>query len=59
MLKYKLYKIMDRDELILHKVGLILGAVVGVFGGLLISDKAAQFQEVIEEVVEDVATESE
>jgi len=52
MIKEKLYKIMDRDELILHKVGLILGAAVGVFGGLLISDKAAQFQEVIEEVAD-------
>ena len=58
MLKDKLYKIMDLDELILHKVGLVLGGLVGAFAGLLISDKAAQFQEVIEEVA-DVETGSE
>jgi hypothetical protein len=53
MLKQKIYNIVARDELVLHKVGLIFGAVLGVVAGLFISDRALQFQEIIEEVSED------
>ena len=49
MLKDKLYNVMNRDELILHKAGLVLGTVLGIVAGLFISERAAQFQEVIEE----------
>ena len=40
MLKDKLYNVMNRDELVLHKVGLVLGTALGIVAGLLISDKA-------------------
>jgi len=59
VLKQKIYNIMARDELILHKAGLIFGAVLGVVSGLFISDRALQFQEIIEEVSEDGETTSE
>jgi len=59
VLKQKIYNIMARDELILHKVGLIFGTVLGVVTGLFISDRALQFQEIIEEVSEDGETTSE
>ena len=59
MLKEKLYKIIDRDELILHKLGLVLGTILGAVIGLFISDKASQYQEIIEEATEDVETGSE
>jgi hypothetical protein len=53
MIKNKVYGIMDRDELLLHKVGFLFGSILGILGGLLISDKATQYLEVIEEVIED------
>jgi len=55
MLKERFYKIMDRDELILHKLGFVLGTILGAVTGLFVSDKASQYQEIIEEATEDVA----
>ena len=52
MLKQKLYSVMDRDELILHKAGLVFGAILGIVGGLFISDRATQYQEIVEEVLD-------
>ena len=51
-MKKKLYKIMNRDELILHKVGLVFGVVLGIVGGLFISERATMYQEIVEEVVD-------
>jgi len=52
-MKQKLYNLIDRDELALHKIGFVFGALLGITAGLLISDRADVFQVVLEEVVED------
>lgn len=52
-MKEKLYNILDRDELILHKAGLVVGALLGAAVGLFISDRADQFLIVEEGVEED------
>ena len=56
-MKERLYKFMDADPLILHKVGFALGAIIGAIAGLFISDRADQFEMVVEEVA-DESTES-
>jgi hypothetical protein len=39
-MKQRLFDLMKRDQLILHKIGLIVGAVLGFVGGLIISERA-------------------
>ena len=51
-MKEKLYKTMDRDGLILQKGGLVLGALLGIVAGLFVSDRASQYQEIVEEVLD-------
>lgn len=44
MLTEKIRKLADKDELLFHKVGLIFGAISGIFLGLIVSDKADEFE---------------
>ena len=40
---------LKNDELIFHKVGLVIGAVAGVVIGFIVSDRADSYVEIIEE----------
>lgn len=40
---------LKQDELIFHKAGLIIGAVVGVLLGLVVSDRADRYEIPVEE----------
>lgn len=47
-------KFIKEDDLFFHKVGLLLGAVAGLLVGLVVSDRADQFE--IEETKEEEAS---
>jgi len=49
----KLQKVVDKDDLFWHKVGLAVGTFVGFLVGLVVSDQADQF--IVEEVVDEGA----
>lgn len=46
-------KSIENDELFFHKAGLILGTVFGLLVGFVISDRADQFEDLQEEVLDD------
>ena len=53
MFMEKLKELGNKDPLIFHKVGLGAGAILGVLLGMIISEKADDFEvEIIEEVID-------
>lgn len=48
----KLTKLAEKDPLLFHKLGLVLGGIFGIVVGLIVSDKADQYE--VEELVEEV-----
>lgn len=50
MLIEKLKALTEKDPLLFHKLGIVLGGVVGLVLGLVVSDQADQYDvEIIEE----------
>ncbi len=43
----------EKDPLLFHKLGLALGGIFGILVGLVVSEKADQYE--VEELVEEVA----
>jgi hypothetical protein len=43
-MKQKLIELVSNDELILHKIGLLLGSVVGIVIGGVVSKRADDFE---------------
>lgn len=56
-MKQKLYNLIDRDELILQKLGFLLGALLGVVGGMFVSERADSYIPIEEEETVDGETE--
>lgn len=49
----KLTELINNDELLLHKIGLALGSIVGIFIGTVVSKRADDFEMVsTHEIVE-------
>lgn len=57
-MKEKLLNLTDKDPLLLHKVGFIFGAIIGVVGGLILSERADYYEAVLEEVEDNGETEA-
>ena len=57
MLVEKLTKLAEKDPLLFHKLGLTLGGIFGIVLGLIVSDRAEQYE--VEELVEEVVDGSE
>jgi len=49
-LKQYLVDVIENDELLIHKLGGLIGAIFGLIIGMIISDKADQFDSYILEV---------
>lgn len=52
MLIEKLTELGKKDPLLFHKLGLTLGSIFGIVVGLVVSDRADQYE--VEELVEEV-----
>lgn len=48
----KLTELAEKDPLLFHKLGLTLGGIFGLVLGLVVSDRADQYE--VEEIVEEV-----
>ncbi len=48
----KLTELAEKDPLLFHKLGLTLGGLFGLVLGLVVSDRADQYE--VEEIVEEV-----
>jgi hypothetical protein len=48
----KLTNLTEKDPLLFHKIGLALGGIFGLLVGLVVSDRADQYE--VEEVMEEV-----
>jgi len=49
----KIKELGKKDELIFHKIGMIAGGVLGILLGLVISEKADQYEiEELEEIID-------
>jgi len=44
-----MFEKLKNDELIFHKAGLVIGALAGVVIGFIVSDRADNYVEIIEE----------
>lgn len=56
MLKEKIQKLIDKDPLFLHKIGLTFGSIVGLAIGLIVSERADFFIIAAEEALPDDET---
>ncbi|MCK4787426.1 MAG: hypothetical protein KAV87_26950 [Desulfobacteraceae bacterium] len=48
----KLTELAKKDPLLFHKLGLMLGGIFGIVIGLVVSDRADQYE--VEEIIEEV-----